>query len=163
MRMQSIAPFVLFGLLSFSRVEAQTWEQPDMLWWYGNYSASTCGAPNTIGSFDGYLSYGSPDVVYKLPYVIPRGMARGPEFLTLYPNNWYQPVDFEVFVCGYKSGYNVWDCPIEADNMDNTGSPIRLVIPPEDQGFHIIVTSGLLNQNHSYGNGCGAYTLVTSH
>jgi hypothetical protein len=158
MRVHSIASFVLLGLVSFGHVDAQTWEQPDGLWWYGNYSASTCGAPNTIETFDGYGSNGSPDVVYKLPYVIPRGMTPGPEFLTLYPNNGYQNVDFEVFVCGYKSGYNVWDCPIEADNVYSTGSPVQLTIPREDQAFRIIVTSGMLN----YGN-CGAYTLVTSH
>ena len=103
-----------------------------------------------------------------LTLVHPRGFGGGgqpptPEYLTLYPDNWYSSVDFEVFVCEYKNGYDVWNCPIEADNMYNIGSAIQITIPPEDLTYHIIVTSGMLNDYYDYGHGCGSYTLITSH
>jgi hypothetical protein len=167
MRTQFIALFVLLGLIVGGHVEAQTWEQPYVLWPNGTGFSTTCGSSKTIGNFDGWDSYG-PDSVYQIqtlqypPHPIKPGFATT-QTLTLVPEISQGPGDFLVFVCQIKFGYDADNC-LEADNVYNPGSPIQVTIPPGELTFHIIVTSGMLDQNYNWlpGQWCGAYTLITS-
>jgi hypothetical protein len=171
MRTQSIA--TLFGLLVAGHAQAQTWEQPSVLYPYDAISSNTCASPRTIAAFDGTYSPG-PDVVYQFltvrhpPHPYPghgwgRGQPPHSELLTLIPQFPYPgsppQVDFEIFVCSDKTGWNVFGCALEADDIDHPGQPVQITIPPEDLTFHVVITSGMLNGDNNFGNGCGPYTL----
>src|SRR5450755_1819716 len=155
MRSLSTILLALFGFFAINHAQAQTWTKPIPLAYTLTQflSGNTCEASDTIDFYDGWPATG-PDIVYQLRNRQPVGSLHfSSAIITLVPSTYYSSLDFEIFACQAKYGNSAYNCPIEADNIDQLGQPFQVAIPNQYETFNIIVTAANMYES-GYNNPC---------